>query len=55
MKFMLIRRADKDTEAGVIPSQELFAAMMKYNEQSGESGCAGRRRRAATEFQGSAG
>jgi hypothetical protein len=38
MKFMLIRRADKDTEAGVIPSQELFAAMMKYNEQLVKAG-----------------
>ena len=38
MKFMLIRRADKDTEAGVIPSQELFAAMMKYNEQQVKAG-----------------
>ena len=33
MRFMIIRRADKNTEAGVLPSQELLAAMMKYNEE----------------------
>ena len=33
MRFMIIRKADKNTEAGVLPSQELLAAMMKYNEE----------------------
>ena len=33
MRFMIIRRADKETEAGVRPSEELFAEMMKYNEE----------------------
>jgi hypothetical protein len=32
MRFMIIRKADENTEAGVLPSQELLAAMMKYNE-----------------------
>ena len=27
MKFMLIRRADANTENGAMPSQEMFAAM----------------------------
>ena len=33
MKFMLIVKANKDSEAGVMPSQELIAAMTKYNEE----------------------
>src|SRR5690349_20818512 len=33
MRFMVIVRADKNTEAGVLPSQELLAAMGKYNEE----------------------
>jgi hypothetical protein len=35
---MIIRRADKNTEAGVLPSQELLAAMMKYNEELVKAG-----------------
>jgi hypothetical protein len=38
MRFMIIRKADKDTEAGVMPSQELLAAMMKYNEEMVNAG-----------------
>src|SRR5882757_117638 len=33
MRFMLIRRADKETEAGMLPNEELLTAMMKYNEE----------------------
>ena len=33
MKFMILVKADKDTEAGVMPSQELLTAMGKYNEE----------------------
>jgi hypothetical protein len=33
MRFMLQVRADKDTEAGVMPSAELVAAMGKFNEE----------------------
>jgi len=33
MRFMVIVKADKNTEAGVMPSQELLAAMGKYNEE----------------------
>jgi len=32
MRFMIIRKADKETEAGVMPSEQQFADMMKYNE-----------------------
>ncbi len=33
MRFMLIVKADKDTEAGVMPSQQMLAAMGAYNEE----------------------
>jgi len=33
MRFMIIRKADAETEAGVMPSTELVADMMAYNEQ----------------------
>jgi hypothetical protein len=32
MRFMIIRKADKDTEAGTMPSEQVIADMMKYNE-----------------------
>jgi hypothetical protein len=32
MRFIVIVKADKDSEAGVMPSQEILAAMGKYNE-----------------------
>jgi len=32
MRFVIIRKADKDTEAGVMPTEQLFSDMMKYNE-----------------------
>ena len=32
MKFMMIVKANKDSEAGVMPNEELLAAMAKYNE-----------------------
>ena len=38
MRFMIIRKADKDTEAGVLPSTELLAAMVKYNEELVKAG-----------------
>jgi hypothetical protein len=38
MRFMLIRKADDDTEAGKPPSAELLAAMMDYNEQMAKAG-----------------
>jgi hypothetical protein len=33
MRFMVIVKANKDTEAGVMPSTELLAAMGKFNEE----------------------
>jgi hypothetical protein len=33
MRFMMIVKANKDSEAGKMPSEELLAAMAKYNEQ----------------------
>ena len=38
MRFMIIRRADASTEAGVLPSQELLAAMTAYNEELVKAG-----------------
>lgn len=35
---MIIRKADKDTEAGQLPSTERIAAMMKYNEEMAKAG-----------------
>ena len=31
MKFMIIRKADKDTEAGMMPTEQLVTDMLKYN------------------------
>ncbi len=33
MRFMVIVKATQDSEAGVLPSQELLEAMGKYNEE----------------------
>ena len=33
MRFMVIVRADKNTEAGVMPSEKILAAMGKFNEE----------------------
>ena len=38
MRFMIIRKADSQTEAGVMPSQELLAAMGKYMEEMANAG-----------------
>jgi hypothetical protein len=38
MRFMLIVKANKDSEAGVLPSQELLTEMGKYNEELVEAG-----------------
>ncbi len=38
MRFMLIRKADPQTEQGVLPSQELLAAMADYNARMVEAG-----------------
>ena len=33
MRFMIIRKADENTEAGAMPTEALVTAMMKYNEE----------------------
>ena len=33
MRFMVIGKATKESEAGVLPKPEAFAAMQKYNEE----------------------
>jgi hypothetical protein len=38
MRFMVLLKADKNTEAGVPPSTELLAAMGKYNEELAKAG-----------------
>lgn len=38
MKFMIIRKADENTEAGVMPSDELLSAMAHYNEELANAG-----------------
>jgi hypothetical protein len=38
MRFMILLKADKNTEAGVPPNTELIAAMMKYNEELTKAG-----------------
>ena len=38
MQFMIFRKADKDTEAGVMPSGELLQAMGEYNQQLVDAG-----------------
>src|SRR5437870_4261417 len=38
MRFMLIIKADTNTEAGVLPSKELVAAMDEFNEKMVKAG-----------------
>ena len=38
MRFMAIVKANKDSEAGVLPSAELLAAMGKFNEEMVKAG-----------------
>ena len=33
MQFMILLKAIKNTEAGVMPSQKILAEMCKYNEE----------------------
>ena len=33
MRFMVLVKADKDSEAGVLPDQKILAAMGKFNEE----------------------
>ena len=38
MRFMMMIKATEQTEAGVLPSEEEFVAMGKYNEEMVQSG-----------------
>ncbi len=38
MRFMIIVKADKNSEAGVLPSEELLTEMGKYNEELVKAG-----------------
>jgi hypothetical protein len=38
MRFMVIVKASKSSEAGALPSEELLAAMGKYNEELNKAG-----------------
>ncbi len=38
MRFMVIVKATKDSEAGVMPSEQLLAAMGKFNEELAKAG-----------------
>src|SRR2546425_11121873 len=38
MRFMIMVKASRDSEAGKLPSQELLAAMGKYNEELVKAG-----------------
>jgi hypothetical protein len=38
MRFMVIVKATKDSEAGVLPSEEMLTAMGKYNEELVKAG-----------------
>ena len=38
MRFMVLVKATKDSEAGVMPSEEMLSAMAKFNEQMVKAG-----------------
>lgn len=38
MRFMLIVKASKESEAGILPSEELLAAMGRFNEEMARAG-----------------
>ncbi|HEV2027889.1 MAG TPA: YciI family protein [Candidatus Dormibacteraeota bacterium] len=38
MRFMMLVRSTKESEAGVVPGKDIFAAMAKYNEDLAKAG-----------------
>ena len=38
MRFMMIVKANKDSEAGVMPEEKMIAAMTRYNEELAKAG-----------------
>ena len=51
MRVMVIVKADENSEAGVMPSQQLLTEMGKYKRRVGESGNYARRRRSAPDVE----
>ena len=54
MRFMVMVKANTDSEAGVMPSEELLTDMGKFNEELANAGVHARRRGAAPELEGCA-
>ena len=54
MRFMVIVKASKDTEAGVMPSTEMLTAMGKFNEEMVKAGRHGGGRGPASDLEGRA-
>ena len=54
MRFMVIVKADKDTEAGVMPSEKLLKEMGRLQRSAGQGRNHARRRRAASLVEGKA-
>ncbi len=40
MRFMIIVKATRDSEAGVMPEEALVAEMADYHEELAKAGCA---------------
>ena len=38
MRFMMLLKADQNSEAGVMPNEEIFAEMARYNEEMAQAG-----------------
>ena len=38
MRFMVMVKASKDSEAGIMPSEELLGAMAKFNDEMAQAG-----------------
>jgi hypothetical protein len=38
MRFMVIVKGNKDSEAGVLPDEKILSSMMKYNEELAKAG-----------------
>jgi hypothetical protein len=54
MRFMILVKGTKDSEAGVMPSEQLLSEMGKVQRRAGEGRSAAGRRRTSPEFQGRA-
>ena len=52
MRFMVIVKANKESEAGVMPNSEMLSKMMAFNEELVKAGVMLARRRPAPQFEG---